>query len=58
MVASKLVESPTSADNGDDLLIPELMFAHGEEPVGVRVLTYQSSRAIDFVASWLLMQFS
>ncbi|KAG2250453.1 hypothetical protein Bca52824_080589 [Brassica carinata] len=26
--------------------IPEIMFAAGEEPVGVRVLTYQSSRAI------------
>ena len=26
--------------------IPEMMFAAGEEPVGVRVLTYQSSRAV------------
>ncbi|KAF2538388.1 hypothetical protein F2Q70_00004300 [Brassica cretica] len=29
--------------------LPEMMFAEGEEPVGVRVLTYQSSRAINTI---------
>lgn len=34
-------------------LLPDMMFAHGEEPVGVRVLTYQSSRAIKRILSAL-----
>ncbi|CAF2272051.1 unnamed protein product [Brassica rapa] len=35
---------------GDDMLpLPEMMFAAGEEPVGVRVLTYQSSRSINHI---------
>ncbi|CDY11790.1 BnaC03g57880D [Brassica napus] len=29
--------------------LPEMMFAEGEEPVGVRVLTYQSSRALNTI---------
>ncbi|KAL0801809.1 hypothetical protein Bca101_056985 [Brassica carinata] len=38
------------SDAADPLLpIPEMMFAAGEEPVGVRVLTYQSSRAINHI---------
>ncbi|CAN7116686.1 unnamed protein product [Brassica rapa subsp. narinosa] len=30
-----------------------MMFAQGEEPLGVRVLTYQSSRAINFILNAL-----
>lgn len=33
--------------------IPEMMFAAGEEPVGLRVLTYQSSRAIKRIVNAL-----
>ncbi|CAN7101504.1 unnamed protein product, partial [Brassica rapa subsp. narinosa] len=33
--------------------LPGMMFADGEEPVGVRVLTYQSSRAINSILSAL-----
>lgn len=29
--------------------LPEMMFAEGEEPIGVRVLTYQSTRAINVI---------
>ncbi|RIA04690.1 hypothetical protein BRARA_K01050 [Brassica rapa] len=29
--------------------IPDMMFAGGEEPVGVRVLTYQSSKEVDII---------
>ncbi|KAG2294278.1 hypothetical protein Bca4012_004629 [Brassica carinata] len=34
--------------------LPQMMFADGEEPVGVRALTYQSSRAINTVLNSLL----
>ncbi|CAH8321440.1 unnamed protein product, partial [Eruca vesicaria subsp. sativa] len=30
----------------NDSMVPRMMFATGEEPVGIRVLTYQSSRAL------------
>ncbi|KAG2329652.1 hypothetical protein Bca52824_000832 [Brassica carinata] len=53
MVSAKLVEIPDSPKNGEDLLIPDMMFVQGEEPNGVRVLTYQSSRAINFVLNSL-----
>ena len=33
--------------------LPQMMFADGEEPVGVRVLTYQSSRIINTVLNSL-----
>lgn len=48
-MASNIVDEPESSETGDDLLLPEMMFAEGDEPVGVRVLTYQSSRAINFI---------
>lgn len=42
-------DDPVPNDDGSDLDIPEMMFADGEEPVGVRVLTYQSSSAINTI---------
>ncbi|KAF2572710.1 hypothetical protein F2Q70_00004147 [Brassica cretica] len=46
MVASRLVDSPEEVEDETTEQLPEMMFADGEEPVGVRVITYQSSRAI------------
>ncbi|KAF3585381.1 hypothetical protein F2Q69_00026607 [Brassica cretica] len=42
-----------ASNAADDVAIPEMMFAPGEEPVGVRVLTYQSSRAISSILNVL-----
>ncbi|WZZ52420.1 LOW QUALITY PROTEIN: hypothetical protein YC2023_052527 [Brassica napus] len=46
MVASRLVDFPEEVEDETTEPLPEMMFANGEEPVGVRVITYQSSRAI------------
>ncbi|CAN6817606.1 unnamed protein product [Brassica oleracea] len=46
MVASRLVDSPEEVEDETTEPLPEMMFTDGEEPVGVRVITYQSSRAI------------
>lgn len=35
------------------MMLPDMMFADGEEPVGVRVLTYQSSCAINSIQNAL-----
>ncbi|CAN6925237.1 unnamed protein product [Brassica oleracea] len=35
------------------MMLPDMMFADGEEPVGVRVLTYQSSHAINSILNAL-----
>ncbi|CAN6847243.1 unnamed protein product [Brassica oleracea] len=35
------------------MTLPEMMFTDGEEPVGVRVLTYQSSRSINTILNAL-----
>ncbi|KAF3539991.1 hypothetical protein F2Q69_00023861 [Brassica cretica] len=43
----QLVDCPHSPEEQAVRVIPEMMFAVGEEPVGVRVLTYLSSRAIN-----------
>uniref|UniRef100_A0A0D3BZW0 DUF1985 domain-containing protein n=1 Tax=Brassica oleracea var. oleracea TaxID=109376 RepID=A0A0D3BZW0_BRAOL len=53
MVASKIFDLRDSSETGDDLAIPDMMFMQGEEPLGVRVLTYQSSRAINFILNAL-----
>lgn len=53
MVSSKLVDLDESSVAEDDLLVPDIIFADGEEAVSVRVLTYQSSRAINFVLNAL-----
>ncbi|CAG7876363.1 unnamed protein product, partial [Brassica rapa] len=42
----QLVECPNVPEEPDMHQIPEMMFAAGEEPVGVRVLTYQSSSSL------------
>ncbi|XP_013608076.1 uncharacterized protein LOC106383225 [Brassica napus] len=49
MKFSRLVEFPEDVDDEVTGPLPEMMFAEGEEPVGVRVLTYQSSRAINTI---------
>ncbi|KAH0926306.1 hypothetical protein HID58_018562, partial [Brassica napus] len=41
-----LNDFPEEADDEDSGVIPDMMFAAGEEPVGLRVLTYQSSSAL------------
>ncbi|KAG2328210.1 hypothetical protein Bca52824_010938 [Brassica carinata] len=41
---------PESSENTQ---IPSMMFAEGDEPIGVRVLTYQSSRAINTIINAL-----
>ncbi|KAF3525566.1 hypothetical protein F2Q69_00046522 [Brassica cretica] len=46
MVSSPIVDIGENVDQNNMDSIPEMMFAAGEEPVRVRVLTYQSSRAI------------
>ncbi|KAH0928586.1 hypothetical protein HID58_014313 [Brassica napus] len=53
MVSCRLVDLPE--DDVTDAVppIPDMMFAAGEEPVGVRVLTYQSSRAINHILNSL-----
>lgn len=47
------VSIPEASNAAEDVAIPEMMFAPGEEPVGVRVLTYQSSRAISSILNVL-----
>ncbi|XP_048596182.1 uncharacterized protein LOC125577998 [Brassica napus] len=46
MVCARLIDCPDSPEEEEMGLIPDMMFAGGEEPVGVRVLTYQSSSAL------------
>ncbi|KAG5374914.1 hypothetical protein IGI04_040587 [Brassica rapa subsp. trilocularis] len=43
MVSSRIINIPEDDITDTMLPIPEMMFAAGEEPVGVRVLTYQFS---------------
>ncbi|KAG2330735.1 hypothetical protein Bca52824_001915 [Brassica carinata] len=50
MVSSRLVDFP---EEETDASLPEMMFADGEEPVGIRVLTYQSSRALNTILNAL-----
>ncbi|CAF2138240.1 unnamed protein product, partial [Brassica napus] len=45
MVSARLVDCSEEPEEPDMQKIPEMMFAAGEEPVGVRILTYQSSTA-------------
>ena len=46
MVASRLVEFPEDIVDETEVDLPPMMFVEG---VGVRVLTYQSSRAINML---------
>lgn len=49
MVSERRCESQEEGEDEAIGPLPEMMFAEGEEPVGVRVLTYQSSRAINTI---------
>ncbi|KAG2254338.1 hypothetical protein Bca52824_084474 [Brassica carinata] len=53
MVASRLVNFPEEIVDEAVVDLPHMMFAEGEEPVGVRVLTYQSSRSINTILNAL-----
>lgn len=46
MVRARIVDLPDSPEDEPLRAIPPMIFAVGEEPVGVRVLTYLSSGAI------------
>lgn len=53
-MAETMIGDVTEATEGDvSSQIPSMMFAEGEEPIGVRVLTYQSSRAINTILNAL-----
>ena len=49
MDSSQIVDDPEAIATDAMVPIPEMMFAAGEEPVGVRGLTYQSSRSINHI---------
>ncbi|KAG5378744.1 hypothetical protein IGI04_026586 [Brassica rapa subsp. trilocularis] len=46
MVSARLVDCPDIPEETEMQPNPDMMFAAGEEPVGVRVLSYQSSSAL------------
>lgn len=52
-MGSRSVEYPNSESEESEIELPDMMFADSEEPVGVRVLTYQSSRAINNILNAL-----
>ncbi|KAL0855740.1 hypothetical protein Bca101_060893 [Brassica carinata] len=49
MDSATVGDDPVLPEIDTNMEIPKMMFAEGEEPVGVRVLTYQSSRAINTI---------
>lgn len=49
MVVSGNIGSGEDKSEESTVDLPGMMFAEGEEPVGVRVLTYQSSRALNSI---------
>ncbi|KAF8116346.1 hypothetical protein N665_0019s0026 [Sinapis alba] len=49
MVSARLVDCPDEPEESEVSPNPDMMFAVGEEPVGVRVLTYQSSSALKWI---------
>ncbi|CAN6844883.1 unnamed protein product, partial [Brassica oleracea] len=53
MVALKLVDFPEDIADETEADLPQMMFADGEEPVGVRVLTSQSSLSINTILNAL-----
>ena len=53
LISSRIINLPEDDITDAKLPIPEMMFAAGEEPVGVRVLTYQSSRTINHILNSL-----
>ncbi|CAF1767781.1 hypothetical protein YC2023_118622 [Brassica napus] len=48
-MGSRSLGLPEGVCDGTKVDLPDMMFADGEEPFGVRVLTYQSSRAINYI---------
>lgn len=54
MVVSKIVDLPDSSETGDDLVIPDMMFTQGKEPVGVRFLLTLNHFSPDFSQTVLL----
>ncbi|CAG7901563.1 unnamed protein product [Brassica rapa] len=46
MVSARLVDCPDIPEETEMQPNPDMMFAAGEEPIGVRVLSYQSSSAL------------
>ncbi|CAG7895808.1 unnamed protein product, partial [Brassica rapa] len=53
MVSTRVVDFPEDIRNSTEVELPRMMFADGGEPVGVRVLTYQSSRSISNIVNAL-----
>ncbi|CAG7906344.1 unnamed protein product, partial [Brassica rapa] len=53
MVSTRLVDFPEDIRDETEVELPRMMFADREEPVGVRVLTYQSSRSISNIVNAL-----
>ncbi|KAG2329944.1 hypothetical protein Bca52824_001124 [Brassica carinata] len=53
MDSSTIADAPVLPEANVNTQIPSMMFAEGEEPIGVRVLTYQSSRAISTIINAL-----
>ncbi|KAJ4904656.1 Uncharacterized protein Rs2_18607 [Raphanus sativus] len=53
MVSSRIVDYHEDLVEEPEVELPQMVFADGEEPVGVRVLTYQSSRAINTILNAL-----
>lgn len=54
MVVSKIVDLPDSSETGDDLVIPDMMFMQGKEPVGVRFFLTLNHFSPDFSQTVLL----
>ncbi|CAN6816198.1 unnamed protein product [Brassica oleracea] len=46
MVVSKIVDLLDSSETGDDLVIPDMMFMQGKEPVGVSMALSLSSSSV------------
>lgn len=53
MVSPRLINSPETTVPDSPILILDMMFAKGEEPVGLRALTYQSPREINSILNAL-----
>lgn len=53
MEETTIADAPEVTEGDVRTQIPSMMFGEGEEPIGVRVLTYQSSRAINTILNAL-----
>lgn len=52
-MGSRSVEIPTTSEGDSKIDLSDMMIANGEEPVRVRLLTYQSSRSINTILNSL-----